>query len=62
MNEVEILFSWDGASVCLCERSETVSQTSGALIAYSYKTVKAADFKFDAHICETFCTLSLIYF
>ena len=33
--------------VCLCVRSEQVSQTVGALNANSSKTVNATDFKFD---------------
>jgi len=33
-----------------------------ALNAYGSNVVKAMDFKFDACVLETFCTLSLQYF
>jgi len=36
--------------VCLCVRSEPVNQTVAAFNVYSFKTVKATDFKFDTSI------------
>ena len=48
MNAIITLCSSDCASVCVCE--QWTSQTFVALNANRSKTVKAVDFKFDAHV------------